>query len=154
MPHAHEPQTRKTCFKCDTEKPLADFYEHKMMKDGRLGKCKECAKADSRARFKAKREYIRQYDKERRQRPERKAKQAAYSRARNAREPEKARARRMVANHLRRGNLTRQPCEVGFHCFGRMEAHHDDYSKPLNIRWLCFKHHREHHGQIVAGETT
>lgn len=37
----------KVCFKCQQEKALTDFYTHKGMSDGRLGKCKACTKADS-----------------------------------------------------------------------------------------------------------
>lgn len=48
-----------------------------------------------------------------------------------------------VAKAIKRGELTRQPCEV---CGDpKVDAHHDDYSKPLDVRWLCRKHHRLHH---------
>jgi ribosomal protein S27AE len=41
------------------------------------------------------------------------------------------------------GELKRQPCEV---C-GKtnVHAHHDDYSQPLKVRWLCPLHHRQRH---------
>ena len=55
-----------------------------------------------------------------------------------------ARQARSIATYaIRRGKLIRQPCEV---CSsGRAHAHHDDYSKPLEIRWLCPKHHQQFH---------
>lgn len=47
------------------------------------------------------------------------------------------------------GRLVRKPCEA---CGSeKSQAHHDDYSKPLDVRWFCFKHHREiGHGQTVT----
>jgi len=30
------------------------------------------------------------------------------------------------------------------------QAHHDDYSRPLDVRWLCDTHHRQHHGELAA----
>ncbi|GGG61379.1 hypothetical protein [Hymenobacter glacieicola] len=41
---------RKVCFKCNTEKPLSDYYKHKEMADGHLNKCKSCTKADTKSR--------------------------------------------------------------------------------------------------------
>ena len=37
----------KVCFKCSIEKPLTEYYKHKQMNDGHLGKCKDCTKKDS-----------------------------------------------------------------------------------------------------------
>ena len=52
-------------------------------------------------------------------------------------------ARQQTKNALRRGDITPQPCEK---CgVAKAEAHHDDYTKPLDVRWLCRRHHREHH---------
>ncbi len=44
---------------------------------------------------------------------------------------------------IKSGKLIRQPCEVCGEV--KVEAHHDDYSKPFEVRWLCGNHHREHH---------
>lgn len=55
-----------------------------------------------------------------------------------------------VARAIRRGKLARQKCDV---CGARpTEAHHDDYSKPLEIRWLCVACHAEHHRVLRHSE--
>lgn len=54
-------------------------------------------------------------------------------------------ARQIVNNAVRDGRLLREDCEVGVDCEGRIEAHHDDYNEPLEVRWLCKRHHVEHH---------
>lgn len=58
--------------------------------------------------------------------------------------PEKVAVHKEICNALRRGALTRGPCEV---CgtTEKIQAHHDDYTKPYAIRWLCRTHHVELH---------
>jgi hypothetical protein len=70
---------------------------------------------------------------------------AAASRAKRRfveRNPVKRKAHEMAGNAIRDGRLIRQPCET---CGERAQAHHDDYSKPLDVRWLCTTHHAEWH---------
>lgn len=52
-------------------------------------------------------------------------------------------ARHEVKNALRSGRMTRLPCEKCGAC--PTEAHHEDYSRPLDVRWLCEPHHTEEH---------
>lgn len=139
----------KKCFKCQIEKPLAEFYAHSQMADGHLGKCKECTKRDSKRRYMTKREDIRNYEKARFRTTHRKAKVLEYQRTRRARDPEKNRARQLVNDAVRSGKVTKTACEM---CSNpKVQAHHTDYSKPLDVQWLCFRCHRVHgHGQMVG----
>ena len=58
------------------------------------------------------------------------------------RDPLKLKARRIIELLIRRKVLFKKPCKkCGKN--GRIEAHHPDYSRPLEIIWLCPKHHRE-----------
>ena len=62
------------------------------------------------------------------------------------RHPEKAAAKREVMLAVRSGRLLRQPCSV---CGAKKaDAHHDNYSQPLNVLWLCRTHHGERHRML------
>jgi hypothetical protein len=139
---------KKRCLKCGVEKSSVDFYKHSKMADGLLGKCKECTKACVRAHRISNHQKVCAYDRARSARKERKEKVAEYQRRRRIRCPEKTRARNAVSNAIRDGRLKRRPC---VHCGSlRVQAHHHDYSRPLDIVWVCFTCHREHeHGQHV-----
>lgn len=139
----------KICFKCGEAKSETEFYRHPEMADGRLGKCIDCAKADAKGYRRKGLAYYHEYDRVRYQTPERKQQASAWRDRYRAAHPDRYRAQTAVAYAVRRGRLLRQPCEV---CGdAKSEAHHHDYSKPLEVEWLCFKCHREHaHGQIVT----
>lgn len=51
---------------------------------------------------------------------------------------------------VKQGKLFKDLCEV---CGSNNAfAHHDDYSKPLNVRWLCNFHHSEYHRNLSESE--
>ncbi|WP_281517596.1 hypothetical protein [Ferranicluibacter rubi] len=49
-----------------------------------------------------------------------------------------------VQRAVKAGDLARQPCKV---CgIDTVDAHHDQYDDPLDVRWLCRRHYtRLHH---------
>ena len=55
--------------------------------------------------------------------------------------------RKVTNKAVHDGLLIKQPCEV---CGTEedVQAHHDDYDDPLDVRWLCKTHHREHHKNL------
>jgi len=125
------------------------------MADGHLNKCKECAKNDVTANRVQNIERIRAYDKLRASMPHRVAARSAYMKTTAfaqshkaaverwaAKHPERLKASYMVGNAIRDGKLIRQPCLV---CGGKSEAHHPDYSHPLDVVWLCPSHHKAAH---------
>lgn len=133
----------KRCFVCGDERPLVDFYRHPFMADGHLGKCKSCTKRQVRENYARNRAHYLAYEHARGLDPERRAYTNARSTEHRRRHPDRAHARTTVNNAVRDGRLAPGPCEV---CgVARAEAHHDDYSRPLEVRWLCRAHHRAHH---------
>jgi hypothetical protein len=142
---------QKRCFKCHRIKPIESFYKHPQMADGHLGKCKACTKRDTAERYASPegRQKVRAYEQKRFRDPLRKLAVKGYQQNRRTNNPGKYKARTAVGNALRDGRLKVKPCEV---CGNEAtQAHHDDYRRPLAVRWFCFKHHREiGHGQIVG----
>ena len=134
----------KVCFKCKKTKTLNDFYKHKGMADGYLGKCKDCTKQDTR-RHRFENESVREYDKKRYKIPERRAHVAMVSKKWRMENPEGYRAHTAIGNAIRDKKIIRMPCEV---CGNKKtHAHHEDYSKPFEVKWFCpLHHHRLHAG--------
>ena len=137
----------KPCMRCGVTKDIAEFYAHPQMSDGHLNKCKECTKADIRANRRKRVDYYREYDRRRFSTEARKVTRLACHKRAGAKHPDRFRARAAVARAIRAGRLTRKLCEVCGE--SQTHAHHDDYSKPLDVRWLCVKHHLITHGKYI-----
>ena len=148
----------KTCFKCGSCKPFSEFYRHKGMADGHLNKCKSCAKGDVAQHRAENIEQARAYDRERGSLPHRVAAREAYRltdaykeshhRANDkyrAFHPERDKARNAVNNAIRDGRLIPWPVCAVPECNCTPEAHHPDYSRPLDVVWLCDGHHKATH---------
>ena len=57
--------------------------------------------------------------------------------------PKELWAHHSLRSALRRGLIIRGPCEI---CGAEeTDGHHDDYDKPMQVRWLCRFHHRQAH---------
>lgn len=68
----------------------------------------------------------------------------AYKLRDKARHPLQHKAREAVQSAKRNGTLVVAPCK---NCGTneKVQAHHKDYSKPLDIQWLCAPCHRMEH---------
>lgn len=132
----------KTCSTCATEKPKSEFQTRIASKDGLTAACKQCLSARDAKRYEKEREIRSARQKMYISTPEGKA---AHKRAiKNWQEKNQIRraAHVILNNALRNKTVIPQQC---WECGKKAEAHHPDYSRPLDVVWLCKKHHREVH---------
>lgn len=116
------------------------------MKDGRLGKCKDCTKTDVKKHRQDNWETVRAYDRQRASQPHRVATRRKVTAHYIAQFPHRKKANTAVGNALRSGKLKKQPCWV---CGCNAVAHHPDYDRPLDVVWLCQAHHRQAHALLA-----
>lgn len=152
----------KRCFRCERVLNIELFYRHSRMADGHLNKCKVCTNSDVKRNYRRNIEHYKAYESSRAMLPHRVRSReeylatpggkAALRRSLNnywKKYPLARQAHSAVRNAIRRGHLKKHPCEV---CGSdvRIEAHHDDYTRPLDVRWLCNLHHRAVHGKYAV----
>lgn len=149
----------KTCYKCKKRKSTGEFRKDRSRPDGLQSACKTCQNA-------AKAEYIkspkgRAANARRMARYLEKAieKRREYNKKYRQTDAGKAsRLRTRLKNRLLgriniyaavQRKLEKQPCE---RCGSsvRVHAHHDDYSRPLDVMWLCPKHHAQRHMELKS----
>lgn len=131
----------KTCSKCGVEKQDEEFFRgHRQ--------CKACF-AKVRARWKRTnaektRASQAKYNAEHR------AEQLEHAQRWQREHPEAHAAHVLVKAAVRRGELVQGPCAHAADkpCGGAVVAHHWDYDKPLDVVWLCRRHHRMEHARL------
>lgn len=130
----------KHCRWCSQDKPLREFYRHPEMADGHLNKCKECVR-----RYAVERRLTSDRPREIDRRRFYEGGKREYNRQRSKAHPQPTfthRARSAVAYAIKTGRLCRPDvcewCSEMTFC----EAAHRDYSKPLDVTWLCRRCHR------------
>ena len=149
----------KVCFKCDKKQDISQFYKHKAMGDGHLGKCKACTKKDVSQHRAENLEAIQSYDRIRGSLPNRVKAREEYRKtiscqlsmnnsskkwAKN--NPKKRTAHSMVQTAIKNKVIEKLPCEI---CGNKnSHGHHEDYDKPLDVIWLCHIHHMARHKEL------
>ncbi len=145
----------KICFKCETEKPLSQFYKHPEMSDGHLNKCKECAKKDAAMYRRANHEYVKKYERRRNVLPHRIEARKEYAKTEEGKASiakgkkkwleknyYKKRATFPINNGIENKKIIKPArCSLCKMSKPRIHGHHWDYSKPLDVFWLCSQCH-------------
>lgn len=122
----------KVCRDCGKEKAPSEFYVARHAADGLRPCCKSCDRAASK-------EWSRLNPSKARAKRER----------HRARHPEKARARWTLHSAVAEGRIVKadacEDCGVFFGDARKLHGHHEDYSKPLEVAWLCKDCHAARH---------
>ena len=119
--------TEKPCFSCEVVKPVSEYYPQRGCSDGYQKRCKPCQLA---------------YTKSLGMKPQgRTALKGSI----------KARSRSILSAELAQGRMVKpENCEdCGF--ILPLEGHHDDYMRPLDVRWLCRICHGKWHRKNGEG---
>lgn len=121
-------ETLLRCTACTVEKPSTEFYGNKSRPTGHSNLCKACQRSYAS-------NYRGQHSKE----------QAVLARRWIDANPEKYRAHRLVRQEIAMGRMIRPSNCGGCGQTTKIHAHHEDYTKPLEVRWLCALCHKEAH---------
>ena len=138
----------KYCSKCNSEKPMEEFYTDRQKSDGKGSQCKDCVKLykQSAAGIKARETYYRSAaGKATQQRFWRSDKGKAAMQKYRGDNPEKIKAHNALNAAVNRGKILRPDvCSFcGVTCIP--DGHHADYTKPFEVEWLCKPCHRLAH---------
>jgi rubredoxin len=134
------------CSSCHQVLPADRFYQTRRNTSCLTSQCRSCHIATSVATRDPIRTRIARRESAREQRRANPDKARENDRRPRARDPEKARARALLNAAVRRGDIHRPASCPVCGTAGRVEGHHHDYAKPLEVTWLCpLCHAAKHH---------
>jgi hypothetical protein len=151
-----ETQTiEKACSRCGEVKPAECFSKNRRSLSGLASECKECCKLRWRAYVESNPEKVSELSRRRgrewywRNRDEKRARRQKYgywtTGERLAAYGEKEKARIALRAAVRQGEITKpERCEDCGRAT-RLQGHHPDYSRPLEVEWLCARCHGKRH---------
>lgn len=123
----------KKCTVCNVEKPLEDFRFFYKGKYHRYPRCKSCCAKHNREYSKTHKARASHIKREMLYRSDPKYRMAVNT-------------HQKVHKAVKKGIIKKLPCAI---CEDpKSQAHHADYSKPLEVVWFCDLHHKEEHVRI------
>lgn len=148
------------CTLCQKFKDTEEFYKDRSVKRQRSYRCKLCDAAMSR------KQYVKTWVRDRTKLTARSANnrkifnqtkrkwfaeyQAKSTRKNRQKYPHRFKARWLYYHAFKAGKLKKLPCR--FCGSSKVQAHHCDYRKPLDVMWLCNTHHGAWHRLFIAAE--
>lgn len=138
----------KVCTRCKEEKPVSGFYP-RYNKSGVVDlrpECKACGKNLDKVRIGQRHKYRQEVRKRNAGKPKRKSKKSSEVRQRyREKHIDKHLARVKTKNAIKQGKLIRPNRCSKCQAKCRAVAHHEDYSKPLEVTWVCHECHMDIH---------
>ena len=131
------------CVKCDESKQKSDYHRCSRDKRGYQQPCAKCRNIIKKEYKKTPKGIEVNRKSGRRWRKNHKTKWNAYKREHYRNNPHMKKAYKTLHAAQEKDLITPNPCEI---CGSvDVHGHHEDYSKPLEVNWLCALHHREAH---------
>lgn len=146
----------KTCKECGRTLPVSEFNKRRGNKDGLQDRCRDCFSRYNKMRYAANREKTKEaVRKYREENPGNCLETRLKACKKN---PTRTNANRAIDTAIKAGVIERPHICSGCGCSDsehRIEAHHYDYSKPLDVIWLCTPCHRsmDARRRVAEGKT-
>jgi hypothetical protein len=138
----------KRCSICKEDKPVTEFSPCKNLRLGVACWCKPCNAKRTREYRARNIEKVRASERLRASTERHRQINNAATHRYKLKNKSKRRASGFINRGIADGSIVRPvACETRGCIAVKLNAHHDDYSKPFDVRWLCVLCHREFHSK-------